>query len=326
VRVLITGGAGFIGHHFCEHILRNTDWEIVSLDRLDTSGNLNRLADLPVWQKERRRVSIVWHDLKAAINGQLSSQIGKVEYVLHLAAASHVDRSIEDPVSFVMDNVVGTANLLEWARRHDRLQRFIYFSTDEVFGPAPPGVFYKEWDRYKSGNPYAATKAGAEELCLAYENTYKMPIMVSHCMNVIGERQAREKYVPSTIRKVLVGEQVLIHADATCKTPGSRFYIHARNVADATLFLLDNGKPGDKYNIVGEREVNNLEMAHSIAAILGKPLDYKLISFHASRPGHDLRYALDGSKMAKMGWKPPKTFEESLEKTVRWTVAHPEWL
>ena len=326
MRVLITGGAGFIGHHLCEHILRNTDWEIVSLDRLDTSGNLNRLADLPVWQKEKQRVRIVFHDLKAAINGQLNSQIGRVDYILHLAAASHVDRSIEDPVSFVMDNVVGTANLLEWARRHDRLQRFIYFSTDEVFGPAPSGVFYKEWDRYKSGNPYAASKAGAEELCVAYENTYKMPVMVGHCMNVIGERQSPEKYVPSTIRKVLAGEQVLIHADPTCTIPGSRFYIHARNVADATLFLLDNGKSGDKYNIVGEREVNNLEMAQSIAAILGKPLDYKLISFHASRPGHDLRYSLDGSKMAEMGWKPPKTFEESLEKTVRWSVAHPEWL
>jgi dTDP-glucose 4,6-dehydratase len=326
VRVLITGGAGFLGHHFAEHILRNTDWEIVSLDRLDTSGNLNRLVDLPIWHQEKRRVRIVWHDLKAAINGQLSQQIGHVDYVLHLAAGSHVDRSIEDPIPFVLDNVLGTAHLLEWARRQDQLLRFIYFSTDEVFGPAPTGVFYKEWDRYKSGNPYAATKAGAEELCLAWQNTYRMPIMISHAMNCIGQRQAVEKMVPSTIRKVLAGETVIIHADPTCTIPGSRFYIHARNVADATLFILDRGEPGEKYNIVGEREVNNLELAQMIADIIGKPLKYELVNFHSSRPGHDLRYALDGSKLAEMGWKPPVHFEKSLEKTVRWTVEHPEWL
>lgn len=325
-RILVTGGAGFVAHHMIEHILRNTDWEIVSLDRLDTSGNLNRLADLPVWQKEKKRVSVVWHDLKAAINGQLSQQIGKVDYVLHLAAASHVDRSIEDPVPFVLDNVLGTVHILEWARRHDSLDRFIYFSTDEVFGPASSGIFYKEWDRYKSGNPYAATKAGAEELCVAFENTYKMPILVSHCMNVFGERQNPEKFIPSTIRKVLAGELVTIHADSTRTIPGSRFYIHARNVADATLFLLEKGQIGDKYNIVGEREVNNAELAEMIAAVVGRPIRMELVDFHSSRPGHDLRYALDGAKMADMGWKLPVHFEQSLEKTVRWTLDNPRWL
>lgn len=326
MRVLITGGAGFIGSHFCEHILLNTDWHIVSLDRLDTSGNLNRLSDLSIWQKESKRVSIIFHDLKAEVNRQLSKQIGTVHVILHLAASSHVDRSIDDPLSFVMDNVVGTAHILEFARRLDSLHSFIYFGTDEVFGPAPPGVLYKEWDRYKSGNPYSATKAGAEELCVAYENTYKMPIIMSHCMNVIGERQDGEKMVPSTIRKVLSGETVIIHADPTCTIPGSRFYIHARNVADATLFLLDNSIVGEKYNIVGEREVNNLELAQKIADILEEPLHYQLVNFHSSRPGHDLRYALSGEKMAEMGWKPPVTFEQSLEKTVRWIVKHPAWL
>src|SRR5262245_60201322 len=153
VRVLITGGAGFIGHHVCEHILRNTDWEIVSLDRLDTSGNLNRLADLPIWEREKKRVKIVHHDLRAAINGFVGSAIGRVEYILHLAAASHVDRSIRDPMSFVLDNVVGTCNILDFAIASG-CWRFLYFSTDEVFGPAPPQIAYEEWDRYNSGNPY----------------------------------------------------------------------------------------------------------------------------------------------------------------------------
>ena len=159
-RVLVTGGAGFIAHHLINHLLKTTDWEIVSLDRLDFSGNLNRLHDMmqdhdPSVQK---RVKVVYHDLKAEINPLTASRIGPVDFILHLAAGSHVDRSIDYPMEFVLDNVVGTCNILEFARRCNNLERFVYFSTDEVFGPAPRGVFYKEYDRYNSGNPYSATK------------------------------------------------------------------------------------------------------------------------------------------------------------------------
>lgn len=325
-RVLITGGAGFIGHHLAEHILRNTDWEIVFLDRLDTSGNLNRIAQINDWETHRTRCKVVFHDLRAPLNDLLTKQIGQVHHVLHLAAGTHVDRSIEDPLSFVYDNVVATTNLLEWARRLPWLERFLYFSTDEVFGPAPAGVAYKEWDRYKSANPYAASKAGGEEMVLAFGNTYRLPVLITHTMNVIGERQHPEKYVPSTIAKVRDGRFVTIHADPTRTKAGSRFYIHARNVAAGVLHVLAHGEVGDKFNLVGEQEVDNLALAQMIAEVQGKPLKYEMVDFHSSRPGHDLRYALDGSKMAAMGWRPPVEFKESLRRTVEWSLAHPEWL
>lgn len=324
-RVLLTGGAGFLGHHVAAHILATTDAEIVFLDRLDFAGNLCRIAEIDGWDEHRKRCWWIWHDLKAEINLQLARQIGPVDTILHVAAATHVDRSITDPMSFVLDNVVGTTNLLNYARQVQP-EAFLYFGTDEVFGPAPNGVAYREWDRYHSKNPYAATKAAAEELCLAYHNTYGVPVYATHCMNIFGPRQHQEKYIPSTIGKVARGEVVTIHADAACKIPGSRFYIHAQNVADAVLFVLEHGSAGDKFNIVGEREVDNLTLARMIADIQGKPLRHELVNWHASRPGHDLRYALDGSKLAAMGWKPPTTFEASLERMVKWTLANPRWM
>lgn len=324
--VLVTGGAGFIGSHVIERILTETDWRVVSLDRLDTSGTLLRLPQLPCWATEQRRVKLLWHDLKAPISEIVASHLGKVDVILHLAASSHVDRSIQDPVSFVLDNVLGTAHILEYARDCLHLKAFVYFGTDEVFGPADGDVAYREWDRYRSGNPYSATKAGAEELVVAYNNTYRLPTIITHCMNVFGERQHREKFIPLVIRSILHDNEVLIHADAKKITPGSRFYIHASNVAAAVFFLLANGHFGQKYNIVGEGEYNNLALAEKIANIMGKPLRYQLVDFHSSRPGHDLRYALDGEKMERMGWRLPVSFDESLKKTVQWYLEHQEWL
>jgi len=243
-----------------------------------------------------------------------------------MGASTHVDRSITDPMLFVMDNVVGTANILEYLRNDVPNAWMVYFSTDEVFGPAPEGVHYEEWDRYKSGNPYAASKAGGEELCVAYANTYGLDIRITHTMNVYGERQHAEKFIPLVIKKVLNGEKVLIHSNKEKTQSGSRFYIHARNVADALLFIIDKGEKGEKYNIVGEVEVSNLDMADHIAKILDRSLQYEMVDFHSSRPGHDLRYALDGTKLEMMGWKLPMDFKESLKKTVLWTVEHKQWL
>ena len=328
-KVLVTGGAGFIGHHLIEALLRDTEYDVVSLDRLDVSGDLSRLQNVieknPQWKS---RLQIVWHDVKAPLNSMVRKRLGDVHYVLHLAAGSHVDRSIEFPLEFVMDNVVGTANLLEYARKHlgHCLKFFLNFSTDEVFGPAPDGVFYKEDDRYDSGNPYSASKAGAEELCVAYANTYKMPIMITHTMNVFGHRQHPEKFIPLVIDKVNKGEEVTIHANASCTEAGQRHYVHASDVADAVLFLIDNGTIREKYNIVGEREVDNLELAQMIASIMDKPLNYKMVDFHSSRPGHDLRYALCGEKMKELGWQPTKNFEERLREVVEWTLDNTEWL
>jgi dTDP-glucose 4,6-dehydratase len=322
-KVLLTGGAGFIGHHVIETMLRDTDYNVVVIDRLDTSGNLNRLKEVldmdPSWVS---RIDFIWHDLKAPINEMIAKQIGKIDYILHLEAGSHVDRSIEYPMEFVMDNVVGTTNLLDYARLYtqDSLKMFLYFSTDEVFGSAPVGTNYKEWDRYNSGNPYSASKAGAEEMCLAYFNTYKVPVVITHTMNVFGIRQHPEKYIPLVIKKVRDGELVTIHSNAEKTKAGSRFYINTEDVASAMKFILQNHKLGDKYNIVGEREVDNLQLAQIIADIMGKKLNYEMLDFHSSRPGHDLRYALCGEKMKSMGWEPEKKLEDRLEEVISWTL------
>jgi dTDP-glucose 4,6-dehydratase len=336
-KVLITGGAGFIAHHLILEILQTTDWSVVTLDRLDYSGNLNRLHDAlsALSDHQKKRVKVLFHDLKAEINRQIASEIGDVDYILHLAAGSHVDRSIEYPMEFVMDNVVGTCNILNFARCKDRLERFIYFSTDEVFGPAPDGVNYKENDRYNATNPYSATKAGGEELAVAFENTYGLPVYITHTMNVFGQRQHPEKFIPMCIKKARDGELITVHSDKTCTIPGARHYIHAQDVADAILFLLANkvesepdfgGAACPKFNIVGAEELNNLQLAQLIAEAQNKPLNYQLVDFHTSRPGHDLRYALSGEKMRTLGWFPKKDVRQRLVEVVDWTLANPRWI
>ena len=318
-KLLVTGAAGFIGHHFVDRILKETDWAVTIIDRLDTSGNLNRLADIGAAKNDR--VRFIYHDLRAAMNDQVMRQIGRHDYIVHMAAGTHVDRSIDDPMAFVMDNVVATCSILEFARKVG-CDKFIYFSTDEVFGPAPQGTSFKEWDRYNSGNPYSATKAGGEELALAYGNTYGLNIVITHTMNVVGARQHWEKYVPMVIGKVMRGEKVYIHSDKTKTTPGSRYYIDAKDVAKATHLLLENGTAG-KYNIVGAEEIDNLALAQKIAAVVGKPLVYELVDFHSSRPGHDLRYALDGTLMKqKFGFSP----KLDLKSIIDWYLQNPGWL
>ena len=336
-RILITGGGGFIAHHLINQVLKTTDWEVITVDRLDYSGNLNRLHDLLQERtaEERKRLRTIFHDLKAEFNTMLVADIGPIDVIAHLAAGSHVDRSIDFPMEFVMDNVVGTCNILEFARKQTNLERFLYFSTDEVFGPAPDGVKYDEYDRYNSTNPYSASKAGGEELAVAYQNTYNMPIYITHTMNVFGERQHPEKFIPMTIRNVRDGGMVTIHSDETKTIPGSRHYIHAEDVADATLFLLQSnltlnttnntGVKCPKFNICGATELNNLELAQMIADAQGKELNYQFMDFHSSRPGHDLRYALRGERMKQMGWE-PKPVHQRIAEVVKWTLENRRWL
>ena len=283
----------------------------------------------------KRRVKIVHHDLKAELNPLVRSEIGKVDYILHLAAGSHVDRSIEYPMEFVLDNVVGTCNILNFARTVDNLELFMYFSTDEIFGPAPNGIKYKEDDRYNSTNPYSATKAGGEELAVAFQNTYGLPVYITHTMNVFGERQHPEKYIPMTIKNVRDGGMVTIHSDSTRTIPGSRHYIHAEDVASAVLFLVNykgdfeptwGGAKCPKFNIVGSEELNNLQLAQIIAEAQDKELKYELVDFHSARPGHDLRYALDGEKMKSIGWTPSKSVRERIADVTKWTLANRRWI
>lgn len=328
MKVLLTGGNGFAGHHMAESLLKNTDWDIDIMDRLSYASNgYSRLKEVDCY--DDRRIRHFSHDFTLPIVEGLLDELDDTDYVIHMGAETHVDNSIENPQPFVRCNVLGTMNILEFARKCKRLKKLFYMGTDEVFGPAdrdevPNG--FKEWDRYNSTNPYSASKAGGEELGLAWANTYGIPVIIGHTMNIFGERQHQEKFIPKVIRAVLMGEKVYIHADESLKVSGSRFWIHARNVAQAVLFLLENGQNRDKYNIVGEKEVSNLEMAQFIAGVLGRGLDYEMVDFHSSRPGHDLRYALDGTKLLEMGFHYAKTFEESLEKTIKWTLNQPKWI
>lgn len=333
MNVLITGIAGFYGHHLAKYILRNEPgWNVVGLDRIDFAGNLNRLKDLPEWNSavEEGRAKFIWHDLRAPINTFLADQIGDVDMIFHIAAASHVDRSIADPVGYVMDNVVGAAHTLEYARTlGNKLKYFNYFSTDEVFGPLEEdGQRYKEWDRFHAGNPYSATKAGAEELALAYQNTYRIPVVVTHCMNIVGERQHPEKYLPRIIRSMLNNEMLHIHTDDSGKVPSKRHYIYVDNVSSAVLFLAENGTPGDKYNIEGTIELDNLEFAQMVEEVFdnGEKLNYKLIKASIDRPGHDWAYGLNGDKLREMGWKPDSTFKGNLKHTIDWYKENKNWL
>jgi len=325
-KICITGHAGFIGSHFIEAILKETDWDVVGIDCLNYSGNLNRLSDIDNWEEEGHRVKFVYHDFRAELGEFVMDEIGEVDYILHMGAETHVDRSIVDPTPFVMTNVVGTMNMLNFARTLPNLKKFIYFSTDEVYGPTIDDVDFPEDGRHAPGNPYSASKAGAEDLCLAYANTYKMPIIITNTMNVVSERQHPEKFFPLVIGRVLKGEEISIHANPELTKAGSRFYLHARNAWAAIRFILEKtneflevrSPSQGRFNIVGDRELDNLEFAQFIAGVMGKPLKYKLVNFHESRPGHDLRYGLTGNKLKDLGFEFPKTFEESITKAIKW--------
>lgn len=338
MRYLVTGGAGFFGHHLVEHLLKNTEDEIVVLDSLNyASYGFDRLRDVGCYDDQR--VQRYVHNITSHWDIGLRRELGQFDFILHCAAETHVDNSIRNPEPFVETNVIGTFRLLEFARQQEHLNRFVYFSTDEVFGPAArtsreetythnPQIYftYREWDRFNPTNPYSATKAAGEDLCLAWANTYGLPTIITHCMNIFGERQHPEKFIPLVIKKILADEEILIHASPD-GVPGSRFYIHARNVASGLLHILKKSDAKrDKFNIKGEEELSNLELTNAIASIIGKPANTRLVDFHSSRPGHDLRYSLDGWKLKKLGWKPPVTFEASLEKTVHWFLENVKWL
>lgn len=326
MKIIITGGCGFIGHHFVEHIFKNTDWEIIIFDKLSYASNgFERLRDTDTLNNSR--VKVFTNDLTNPLPEGIIKEIGlNVDYIVHMAAETHVDNSIKDPKLFIDNNIYSTLNMLEYAKKLPNLKMFFYFSTDEVFGPALGDTLFKEWDRHKPTNPYSASKSAAEQICIAYENTYKTPLMIVNVMNAFGERQHVEKFIPLCIKKLLNNEKIYIHSYPDKKTSGTRFYIHARNIAEAVLFLIKNGTLGEKYNISGEREVSNLEMAQMIAKFMNKELDYELIDFHSGRPGHDLRYGLDGNKLFNMGFNLPINFEESLRKTVEWTLENQKWL
>lgn len=322
-KVLITGGCGFIGSHLVAHILKNTDWHINIIDKLTyASVGFDRLRSLKVFDSER--IKLFTLDISNEISDGVARELKDVEYVFHLAAESHVDRSIINPQLFVKSNVLGTVNVLILASKMNKLKAMVYFSTDEVFGPCYDKHGFKEWDRYLSSNQYSASKAGAEEMVIAFANTHNLPVFTTHAINNFGQMQHNEKFIPMTIRNILEDKKVFIHTKNNIS--GSRFWLHARNSCDAVMFLLDKFKKGDKYNIPCDTEKTNLEIAQLIASIIGKKLNYEFLEYDIDRPGHDFRYALDGSKVKKMGWEAPIDFDTSFLKTVRWYLDNPQWL
>jgi dTDP-glucose 4,6-dehydratase len=333
-RVLLTGASGFVGSHVLRHILVNTNWEIVCPVTFRHKGLPDRIiASMQDLNNVNSRVFVVKCDLSFPISKLTGTKFGKINYILNVASESHVDRSIENPADFIVNNVSLICHILDWAKQHSHLEKFLQISTDEVYGPAKDGHKHGEWrDLHLPSNPYAASKAAQESIAFSYWRTYGLPLGITNTMNIIGEMQDPEKFVPLVMRKIYNDEVVGIHGSTEGQI-GSRFYLHARNQADGLLHVLkqdfvrygESEKPL-KYNIVGEREVNNLELAELIAKFMGKKLKYEIIDFHSSRPGHDLRYALDGDKLKNTGWKPPLTLEESLKTTVLWTLKNPQWL
>jgi dTDP-glucose 4,6-dehydratase len=326
-KILVSGLCGFVGSHICEDLLKNTDWEIIGIDKLTYASNgFDRLRDIKAFDDKRVKLFAV--DLQQPITVGVANEIGSVDYVLNLASESHVDNSIKDPVNFIQNNVNLTLHILEWARTQGDLKKFIQFSTDEAYGNAPEGVLYKEGDRHNVGNPYSASKDAQEAICRAYSNTYGIPINITNAMNIIGERQHPEKFIPICIRKILAGEIIQIHASPDLKESGKRHYLHARNIAQAMRFILENTDERlDKFdaskgcwNIVGDMEIANSDLALMIGKILNVEPKIEFISFHASRPGHDLRYALDGTKLKNAGFSYPLDFETTLRKVVEWDI------
>ena len=227
--VLLTGASGFVGSHVLRHILANTDWNVVCLVSFRHRGITDRIRmAVAGYDDDFKRTKIIKHDLTAPISPVLSHEIGKIDYVLNVASESHVDRSIEEPVPFIENNVSLVCNMLEWARFSD-IEKFVHVSTDEVYGPAPVGHAHREWmDQYFPSNPYSASKAAQESIAYSYWRTYGVPLIITNTMNIIGEMQDPEKFIPMIMKKVISGETVTIHAAPTGEI-GSRFYLHARN-------------------------------------------------------------------------------------------------
>lgn len=320
MRILISGASGMVGSYVLKHLLETTEHEFVAVCGWEHKGEPEKLK----WaiQGYEQRVNVVTHDLSKPFTNRTKRQIGEIDIILNIASESHVDRSIEEPVDFVQNNVNLALTMLEFAREI-KPKLFLQFSTDEVYGVAKEGVDHKEWSEIVPSNPYSASKACQEAIAISYWRTYGVPVVITNTMNVYCENQDWEKFIPLCVKKILLNEEITIHAYPGATKAGSRFYIHATSVAEAVKFIMEkpvglypNVDKPDRYNIVGDVEINNLALAQKVANILDIPLKYQLTDFHSSRPGHDARYALDGSKLAKEGWKPTANFEQKFTETV----------
>lgn len=332
-RILLTGIGGFISSHALSHVLLNTDWEVVGIDSFNHKGISERLTDSKHFQENRSRVSIYTHDLNAPLSPILIDKIGNIDYIINFASDSHVARSITSPVPFVKNNINIALNMLEYAREV-KPRKFIQIGTDEVYG-ATDGVHnHPEWSSIIPSNPYSASKAAQDALAISYWRTYGVPVILTNVMNTFGEYQDTEKFIPLVIKRILSGEKITIHADKTKKISGARYWLHARNTSDALLFMLQYvsvleypmHKRPERFNIVGGKQISNLDIVLWISKIIGKEANYEMVDAQTNRPGHDGFYGLSGEKLKEYGHVFPKNLEESFEKTVRWYVENPRWL
>jgi dTDP-glucose 4,6-dehydratase len=345
-RVLLTGASGFIGYHCLKYFLEKTNWFVVCLDSFRHKGRYSRLAELKL---DPSRVSVLRHDLSVPIDESLENKIldkridptgelgeSKLDIIINMASDSAVERSVSDPGSCWRNNCELIFNMLEFAKRV-RPSVFFQVSSDEVYGDCPEGYSHPEWDVIAPSNPYAASKAAQEALAISYFRTFGVPVVITNTMNTIGTCQDKEKFLPKIIWKVATGQTLDIYSDPRPDGSfkiGTRFYLHAENHADVFLWLSDKkvslysdgSQRPDRYNVVGDVELNNLELAQMVADIMGKKLNYRLVKSDSARPGYDRRYALDGSKLSSMGWKPPVNFRFGLENVVKWTLDHPWWI
>lgn len=310
--VLVTGGAGFIGSHFTRDMLATySDYHVRVLDALTYSGNRANLADL----EGSPRFTFIHGDVRD--KGVVEKAIEGVQYVLHLAAETHVDRSIVDPEAFITTDVYGTYVMLEAAKAFG-VERFVHISTDEVYGSIAEGVF-KETDPLMPNSPYSASKAGADLLARSYYQTYRVPVLITRGSNTFGPNQYPEKMIPLFVTNALEDKPLPVYGDGL----QVRDWLFVRDHVRAIDLVLHKGTPGEVYNIGGNNEWTNKEVTKLILKSLGK--SESLISYVQDRPGHDRRYALDISKLRALGWEPTADFETALGETVQWYVQNRDW-
>lgn len=304
---MITGGCGFIGSNFILRLLREyASAQVINLDVLTYAGNPHNLRDA----QDDPRYRFVQGDIcDAALVGELMAQ---ADVVVNFAAESHVDRSLMGAGSFIQTDVYGTHVLLEAARQHPNVRRFLHLSTDEVYGEVPEGQFSLETDPLRPRSPYSASKAGGEMQCLAYIQTYGLPVIIARPANNVGPRQHIEKFVPLCTTNALLDEPLPIYGDGRQQ----RDWLFVEDNCEALDLLLREGEPGEAYNIGARNHRYNIDVAETIVDLLGKPRS--LIHFVADRPGHDRRYGVDFTKIARLGWSPRHDFAAAMEKTVRW--------